>query len=156
MKQRVISFHYTLTDKSGKVLDSSVGHEALSYMEGSGQIIPGLEKQLTGLKKGDKKKVSVPALEAYGLWDDKKIITVSRDELPTKDVKVGDRFSGGEDAHAPVFVVTQLTKDNVTLDGNHPLAGVDLTFDVELTEVRDATSEELSHGHAHGEHGHSH
>ena len=156
MAQRVISFHYTLTDASGKVLDSSKDHEALSYMEGSGQIIPGLEKQLAGLKKGDKKKVSVPAIEAYGLRDDEKIIKVSRDELPTKDVKVGDRFSGGDDDHSPVFVVTQLAQAEVTLDGNHPLAGMDLTFDVELTEVRDATSEELSHGHAHGEHGHSH
>ncbi len=156
MKQRVISFHYKLTDASGKVLDSSEGQEALSYMEGAGQIIPGLESQLSGLKKGDKKKIEVPAKDAYGLRDESKVFKVPVHELPSKDVKVGDRFSGGHEPHAPVYTVTELTQTTATLDGNHSLAGVDLTFDVELMDVREATAEEVSHGHAHGEHGHSH
>ena len=152
----VISFHYTLTNSSGKVLDSSQGQEPLSYIEGARQIIPGLERQLTGLKKGDKKRVAVPAAEAYGLRDDSKVLKVPREALPSKEVKVGDRFMGGKEPHAPMFVVTELGLTEVTLDGNHPLAGVDLTFDVELTGSREATMEEISHGHAHGEHGHPH
>lgn len=156
MTQRVVSFHYTLTDAAGKVLDSSKDRAALSFMEGAGQIIPGLERQLVDLKKGDKKKVRVPAAEAYGQRDENKVVKVPSHELPSKDVKIGDRFSGGQEPHAPVFVVTQITEDQVTLDGNHSLAGVDLTFDVELTDTREATAEEISHGHAHGEGGHSH
>jgi FKBP-type peptidyl-prolyl cis-trans isomerase SlyD len=125
-------------------------------MEGSGQIIPGLERQIVSLKQGDKKKIEVPAIEAYGVRDKTKIIRVPLEQLPSKTVKVGDRFSGGQDAHAPVFVVTEVSATEATLDCNHPLAGVDLTFDVEVTSAREATAEEITHGHAHGEHGHSH
>lgn len=153
---RVLSLHYTLTDAAGKVIDSSKGKEAFSFIEGAQQIIPGLERQLGDLKKGDRKKIQVPAAEAYGLRDEARIVRVSRKELPVSDVKVGDRFNGGPEPHAPVFVVTQVTETEATLDGNHPLAGIDLTFDVELIGVREATAEELTHGHAHGEHGHSH
>ena len=153
---KVVSFHYTLTDPSGKLIDSSSGQSPLSFMEGSGQIIPGLERQMAGLKKGDKRKIGVPAVEAYGLRDDKMVIKMPREKLPVKEVKLGDRFTGGQEPHAPVFVVVELGLTEVTLDGNHPLAGVDLTFDIELVDTREATSEEISHGHAHGEHGHSH
>jgi FKBP-type peptidyl-prolyl cis-trans isomerase SlyD len=153
---RVVSFHYTLTDAAGKVIDCSSGRTPLSYMEGSGQIIPGLEKQMTGLKKGDKKVLRVPAAEAYGERNEKKLIKVLREQLPSREVQVGDQFTGGEEPHAPVFVVTHLTEKEATLDGNHPLAGIDLTFDVELIDMREATAEEVSHGHAHGEDGHSH
>lgn len=110
MSARVVSFHYTLTDAAGKVLDSSKGHEPLTFMEGSDAIIPGLERQMTVMQKGDKKRILVPAAEAYGAQK----------------------------------------------DGSHPLAGVDLTFDIEITAAREATAQEISHGHAHGEHGHSH
>ncbi len=156
MSKRVFSFHYKLTDKAGKVLDSSEGRQPLSFMEGVGQIIPGLEKQLLGLKKGDKKKIEVSAAEAYGLRDESMVIKAPLSELPTQNVKIGDRFHGGPDQHAPVFCVIQVTADEATLDGNHTLAGVDLTFDVELTDVREATSQEISHGHSHGEGGHHH
>jgi len=110
MGSRVVSFHYTLTDAAGKVLDSSKGHEPLTFMEGSDAIIPGLERQMAEMKKGETKRILVPAAEAYG----------------------------------------------AKKDGSHPLAGVDLTFDIEITGARAATAEEQSHGHAHGEHGHSH
>ncbi len=156
MKKRVVSFHYTLTDADGKMLDSSSGREPLTYMEGVGQIIPGLEKELANLKKGDKRKISVAAAEAYGLRDEAKIIKVPRETLPAQGIKVGDRFTGGDDPHAPIFVVIESSETEVTLDANHPLASVDLTFDIELTDFREATAEEISHGHAHGEHGHSH
>ncbi len=156
MSQRVLSFHYVLTDSTGREIDSSKGRGAMSYMEGAQQIIPGLEKELGILKKGDKKKILVLAAEAYGLRDEKKVIQVPRHKLPSQEIKIGDQFAGGEGPHAPVFTVTRLAQDTVTLDGNHSLAGMDLTFDVELTDVREATQEEISHGHAHGEHGHSH
>ena len=156
MAQKVISFHYTLTDTAGKVIDSSLGRVPLSYIEGSGQIIPGLERQLAELKIGDKQKIFVEAAEAYGLRDESKRIQVPHEALPAKEVKVGDRFTGGEGPHAPVFVVVECSTAEVTLDGNHSLAGMDLTFDVEVTGLRDVTDEEISHGHAHGEHGHSH
>lgn len=155
MGSKVISIHYTLTDPTGKVIDSSVGRDVFSFMEGAGQIIPGLERQLGSLKKGDKKKIQVPAAEGYGVRDEKRILKIPRTQLPVKDVKIGDRFSGG-DAHGPVFVVTALSEAEATLDGNHELAGVDLTFDVEMMDSREATAEELAHGHAHGPHGHSH
>ena len=156
MTQRVISFHYTLTNKAGKVLDSSSTGEALSFMEGAGQIISGLEKQMVSLKTGDKKRIQVPAAEAYGLRDESRILKVPRAQLPKADVQIGDQFTGGREPHAPAFIVTHVTETEATLDGNHALAGVDLVFDVELTAVRPATAEELAHGHAHGENGHSH
>jgi FKBP-type peptidyl-prolyl cis-trans isomerase SlyD len=156
MKQRVISFYYTLTDAAGKVLDSSKDGEAFSFIEGTGQIIPGLEKHLMELKIGDKQKITVSAAEAYGSRDESRVVKVPRQEMPSQDLKLGDRFKGGPEDNAPIFVVTHLGEKEVTLDGNHPLADMDLTFDVELTGIREATADELSHGHAHGEHGHSH
>ena len=156
MTQRVVSFHYSLTNSSGQPIDSSSGRGPLSFMEGSGQIIPGLERQLSGLKKGEKKTISVPAADAYGERDEQMVIKVPYEGLPTKDVKVGDRFQGGKEPGSPVFVVIERGLTEVTLDGNHPLAGVDLTFDIEVTDIREATAEEIAHGHAHGEHGHAH
>lgn len=157
MSQKVISFHYTLKDSKGQTLESSFGDEPLSYLEGVGQIIPGLEDALKGLKKGDKKSVNVPAAQAYGEFSKELIVEVPREHIPKKDVEVGDRFhadSGG--GQSQVVVVTKVTDSHVTVDGNHPLAGQDLNFDVEIAEVRDATKEEIAHGHAHGPGGHHH
>jgi FKBP-type peptidyl-prolyl cis-trans isomerase SlyD len=157
MKQKVVSFHYTLKDSSGAVLESSHGQEPMSYLEGVGQIIPGLERQLHGLQKGDKKAVQVPAADAYGEYDEALVVEVPRQHIPKKDVQVGDQFHAqGEDGDARVVVVTEVTDKTVTVDANHPLSGQDLHFDVEVTEVRDATAEEVEHGHAHGAGGHHH
>lgn len=156
MSRRVVSIHYTLTNSSGEKLDSSSGQDPLTYMEGVGQIIPGLEKEIALLQKGDKKRISVPASEAYGERDERKIIKVPREKMPKQDIQIGDRFAGGGEPHSPVFVVKETSLTEITLDANHPLAGVDLTFEVELVAVRAATEEEAAHGHAHGEHGHSH
>ena len=150
MTARVISFHYTLTDPDGKQLDSSQGRPPMSYVEGIGQIIPGLESELGKMSPGDKQQVKVAAKDAYGDRNADHVLKVPIDQLPTSEVKVGDQFRTGEEDHASVVTVTEVEGDNVTLDGNHPLAGVDLTFDVEVTEIRDATEDELSHGHAHG------
>ncbi|HTS19523.1 MAG TPA: peptidylprolyl isomerase [Verrucomicrobiae bacterium] len=156
MSKNVISFHYTLTDPTGKTLDSSAGSEPLVFLEGSGQIIPGLESQLLGMKVGDKKHVTVKAPDAYGEHDAGNVMEVPLDKMPTKTIKVGDRFRAGKDSHAAVVTVTKVTETHVTLDGNHPLAGMDLTFDVEITEVRAATEDELAHGHVHSPGGHHH
>jgi FKBP-type peptidyl-prolyl cis-trans isomerase SlyD len=156
MSNKVISFHYTLTDPTGKRLDSSAGSEPLTFLEGVGQIIPGLESHLLSMSVGEKKNVTVPAKDAYGEHDPNNIVEVSLDRMPTRQIKVGDQFRAGDGGHAPVVKVTKVTDTHVTLDGNHPLAGVDLTFAVEITAIRDATQDELAHGHAHGPGGHHH
>ena len=153
----VASIHYTLTDGEGKVIDTSEGQEPLAYLHGAGNIIPGLEKALVGKTVGDKFKVSIPAAEAYGLRDDSMV-----QELPSNMFSGIDKIDVGMEFHAEtehglqVVTVTKVEGDNVTIDGNHPLAGVDLTFDVEVAEVRAASAEELEHGHAHGAGGHHH
>jgi len=154
MSAKVFSFHYTLTNSAGQVLDSSEGREPLVFMAGAGQIIPGLETELVQLSVGDKKKVEVQAADAYGEHDPQKLIEVPLDKLPKEKVEIGDQFQAGGQ-HAPL-TVTGLTETHATLDANHPLAGMNLTFDVEVTGVREATMEELAHGHAHGPGGHSH
>lgn len=154
---KVVSFHYTLKDSKGTQLESSFGDEPMSYLEGVGQVIPGLEAALVGVNKGDKKSVSVKAADAYGEFEQELIVEVPRAQLPKKDVVVGDQFhadSGG--GHTQVVTVTKVTDDTVTVDGNHPLAGQDLNFDVEIMDIRDATKDEMSHGHAHGPGGHHH
>ncbi len=160
MSQKVISFHYKLTVADGKVLDSSEGREPMTFLAGGQQIIPGLEKELLALKTGEKRQVKIQAADAYGPRDSGKIVEVALAEL-SKDrtVAVGDRFRGSSDPHAPPLTVTKITETHATLDANHPLAGVDLTFDVEVTETRAATKDEMAHGHVHGGgcgHGHDH
>jgi len=145
MKQRMISFHYTLTNGAGQTLDSSAGREPLSFLEGAGQIIPGLESQLGKLKSGDKKRVQVAAKDAYGDSDPEMIVEVPRDKLPKKEVKLGDTFRTSN--HPTPLKVTKVTPTHVTLDANHPLAGQDLTFDIEVTGMREATEEEIAGSH---------
>lgn len=155
--RRVVSFHYTLRDPSGRVLDSSAGGEPVSYLEGAGQIIDGLDEQLRFAAAGEKSRVTVPAKKAYGERDPAQIQRVKRSLLPVDgELKVGDQFQAGQDRYAPVVTVAAIEGDEVLLDANHPLAGVDLTFDVEITAVREPTASELEHGHAHGPGGHEH
>ena len=147
---RVVSFHYTLRDPSGRVLDSSAGGAPITYLEGAGQIIEGLDEQLRTAQLGEKRRVQVPAAKAYGERDPAQVQRVKRAMLPVDgELKVGDQFQTDSDRYAPIVTVTQIEGDDVLLDANHPLAGVDLTFDVQLTEVREATAEEMQHGHAH-------
>ena len=159
MKTNVISIHYTLKDKTGNVLDSSRSADPLSYLEGVGQIIPGLESQLKGLVAGDKKNVVVKAAEAYGDHDENLVIIVERSQFgDSASLNKGDQFQvQSPDGMTSVFTVMDLVgADKVKLDGNHPLAGQDLYFDIEMMEVREATAEELEHGHAHGAGDHHH
>ena len=151
MNRRVVSFHYTLRDPSGRVLDSSAGGEPITYLEGAGQIIDGLDEQLRLAAPGEKSKVTVPAKKAYGEHDPAQVQRVKRGLLPVEgELNIGDQFQAGTDRYAPVVTVQAIEGDEVLLDANHPLAGVDLTFDVEIVTARAATAEELEHGHAHG------
>lgn len=157
MTKKVIGFHYTLTDKDGTKVDSSIGGTPLLFLEGSGQIIPGLEDEIKDLNVGDKKKVEVKATEAYGEVVEDLKITVQKSQFP-EDAKlnVGDQFQVNEDPQTPVFTIVAIEDESVHIDGNHPMAGKDLFFDVEITETRAATEDEMSHGHAHGAGGHNH
>ena len=150
MTPLVITFHYTLTDKNGKVLDQSQKERPLIFMSGSGQIIPGLESVLIAMDAGAKKTITVPAKDGYGEHNSTLIHKVSRKELPSQEIKVGDMFEVGQGEQFFPVAVTAIDGDQVTLDGNHPLADQDLTFAVEITAKRPATADEISHGHAHG------
>ncbi len=147
---RVVSFHYTLRDPSGRVLDSSAGGEPITYLEGAGQIIEGLDQELRSATLGEKRRVQVPAAKAYGERDPQQVQRVKRAMLPVDgELQVGDQFQTDSDRFAPVVTITAIEGDDVLLDANHPLAGVDLTFDVQITAVREPTPEELQHGHSH-------
>ncbi|MDW5376979.1 peptidylprolyl isomerase [Halomonas sp. HP20-15] len=155
----VVAFHYTLTNDSGEVLDSSEGREPLTYLHGSGNIIPGLEKELEGHQSGDKLQVNVSPEEGYGEKQEALVQEVPRDAFQgVESVEPGMQFQAQTQGGPLMVTVTQVEGDTVVVDGNHPLAGQKLNFDVEIAEVREATNEELEHGHVHGEgeEGHEH
>lgn len=152
----IVSLAYVLKNSDGDILDQSSDKEPMVYLHGSGQIIPGLETALTGLRPGDKKLVCVEPLDAYGEFDEELCITVSKDQLPTDAaLEEGMQFeTNTPDGNRVIFTVESIVGEEIKLDGNHPLAGETLTFDIEVLSVRDATEDEKSHGHAHGPGGH--
>ena len=151
---RVVSIDYTLADDSGTVIDTSEGSEPLSYLHGHGQIIPGLEKKLEGATIGDALSVKVPPDEGYGEHDPSRVFTVPRERFDF-DVKAGDFVQAKQpDGTAIPLQVTGVTEQEVTVDANHPLAGQTLNFSVKVVGVREATAEELEHGHSHDGHAH--
>lgn len=154
---QVIGFHYTLKDKDGNLIDSSENQAPLLFLVGSGHIIPGLEKELLGLNIGDKKEVVIAPQDAYGEIVDDLRITVQKTQFPEgAELNIGDQFQVNEEPNAPVFRIMAIESEEVHIDGNHPMAGIELHFSVEVTDKRDATAEEVSHGHAHGDGGHHH
>lgn len=154
---RVITFHYTLTDDSGEVLDTSRDGEPLDFLEGASQIIPGLERELLGLKPGDVREIVVTAADAYGDVNPDLVARVKRTQFPaTAQLEVGQNFTVDASEDALVFRIVELDAEHVTVDGNHPMAGRDLTFDVEIVSMREATADERAHGHSHGPDGHTH
>jgi len=147
-----VSFHYTLTDDDGQTLDSSAGKDTLTYLHGAGNIIPGLESALEGKAVGDAMVVAVTAAEGYGEVQQELIQEVPRDAFQGVDsIEVGMQFEAqtGQGGNVPV-TVTAVTDEVVTVDGNHPLAGKNLNFDVSIEDVREATEEELEQGHVNG------
>ncbi|MDD2800701.1 MAG: peptidylprolyl isomerase [Methylobacter sp.] len=152
-----VSFHYTLTNDEGEVIDTSEGDEALAYLHGYGNIISGLESALTGKSVGDKFKVRIDAEDAYGEIEDDRVQIVSIEMFEGVDeLEVGMQFHADVSSGPGVITIINIDGDDITIDGNHPLAGVPLTFDVEVVDVRPATDEEISHGHIHGAGGHHH
>jgi FKBP-type peptidyl-prolyl cis-trans isomerase SlyD len=145
-----VSIHYTLTDNGGEQLDSSIGGEPLVYLHGIGNIIPGLEQALAGKRVGDKLNVTIAPEQAYGVVDENMTQVVSRKMFDDMDIEIGMQFHADVSHGSGVITITEINGDDVTIDGNHPLAGVTLNFDVEVLDVRPATEDELAHGHVHG------
>lgn len=155
--ETVVSMHYTLKDDKGKVLDSSSGSDPLVYLHGASNIIPGLEEALIGKKAGDKLNVTVAPEKGYGQRDERMVQRIPKEQFPDPDrLKVGMQFQVNSNQGPMVLTVVGIEAKEVVVDGNPELAGQTLHFEVEITDVRKATSEELAHGHAHGPGGHHH
>jgi FKBP-type peptidyl-prolyl cis-trans isomerase SlyD len=156
-KNKVVQIHYTLRNDQGEILDSSAGHSPLSYIHGIGALIPGLEKELDGKEAGVKFETVISPADGYGEYDPAGVI-----DVPASGFEGDEELTPGmqvqlETGEGPaIAVITKVDDDVVTLDLNHPLAGVSLHFDVEVVEVREATHQELDHGHVHGTGGHHH
>lgn len=154
---KVVVIHYTLKNASGEVLDSSSGGDPLAYIHGNGNIIPGLEEALEGKVVGDKLQVSIEPEKGYGTHSQELVQQVPKRAFQgVGQVQPGMRFTAQTEHGPRQVVVTRVVGDMVTVDGNHPLAGQTLNFDVEIADVRDASQEELEHGHVHGPGGHHH
>ena len=155
-KDQVVSFHYTLTDEQGTVIDKSDA-QPLVYLHGASNIIPGLENALAGKVVGDKLTVTVQPEEGYGEYQPEMVQEVPRNMFQGVDnIEAGMQFQAQTDDGVQVVTVKDVTEELVIVDGNHPLAGKVLNFDVEVVEIRAASAEELQHGHAHGVGGHHH
>ena len=153
----VVSIHYTLTNDKNETLDSSSGGEPLVYLHGNGNLIAGLENALNGHEAGAKLSVKIAPADGYGEYDKNLLQKVPRRSFKgIANIKAGMQFQMQTNAGPRTVTVTQVQGDMVTVDGNHPLAGQNLNFEVEVTEVREATEEELAHGHVHGPGGHHH
>lgn len=155
---KVVTLHYTLKSENGKEIESSLGGEPLAYIHGADNLLPGLESRLDGKVKGDKVSGVVPAGEAFGDYEPELVEEVARSEFDEdEELVVGKEFQyDDEDGNVGHVRILEIGPDVVKIDGNHPLAGQALAFDVEVLDVRDATKDELSHGHVHGAGGHHH
>ncbi len=151
----IVSMNYTLTDNAGKVLDSSE-NEPLEYLHGHSNIIPGLERALAGLKPGDKKQVTVAPADGYGEQSDDLIFALPRAQFGGEMPEPGMMVQMQSEEGVMMATVVKVEDESIHLDGNHPLAGQQLNFDVEIVAIRAASEEELSHGHPHGPEGHHH
>jgi FKBP-type peptidyl-prolyl cis-trans isomerase SlyD len=153
----VVSIHYTLTSDSGEVIDSSSGADPLTYLQGHGNLIPGLERELEGKQSGEKLSVRVAPADGYGEMDDTLVQDVPRAAFAgAPEIQVGMQFQAQSNHGPRTVTVTKVETDVITVDGNHPLAGKHLNFAVEIIDVRAASEEELAHGHVHGPGGHHH
>ncbi len=157
-EQKVVTMNYEVADDQGQLIDRSEEGGPLAYIHGNGQLIPGLESALEGRGKGDKVAVDVPPEQGYGERDEEGVQTVARNQFDDSvEIEVGMQFEAqDEDEGHQIVTVVAVDSENITLDTNHPLAGKNLCFEVEILDVRDASAEELSHGHVHGPGGHDH
>ena len=155
---KAVSIEYTLTNDDGDVIDSSTGGAPLVYLQGAGNIIPGLEKALEGKAVGEELTVTVEPEDAYGEYSAELVSTLSASMFEGVDqLEVGMQFhASAPDGQMQIVTIRDLDGDDVTVDGNHPLAGQRLNFKVKVVAIRDASEEEIAHGHVHGEGGHQH
>lgn len=150
--KKVVILHYAVSDSEDTLIDSSYDHNPLSIIQGSGYLIPGLENALVDHVAGDKFEVEVSADQAYGQRFDDYVQTVPKAMFAEiEDLDVGTQLRATTDEGEQTVIVIDVQEDEITVDGNHPLASIDLKFDVEILEVRDATEEELTQGHVHEE-----
>jgi len=153
----VVSIHYTLKDDSGEVIDTSAEREPLAYLHGHGNLVSGLERELEGKDAGDRLSITVTPAEGYGEYDRQLVQKIPRRSLRgVANPKVGMQLHMQTPQGPRAVTVTHVTGDMLTIDANHPLAGKNLNFEIEVTGVREATEEELAHGHVHGAGGHHH
>ena len=155
--KRVVTLAYTLKDNDDNLIDQS-DDGSFCYLHGASNIIPGLESALTGKVSGDEFSISIAPEEAYGVREDEKIQTVPREMIPPdQDIEPGMPFHAQSPDGVPLVVtIAKVEEESIVVDGNHPLAGVQLNFEVRVMDVREATSEEIDHGHVHGPEGHQH
>ncbi len=154
---KVVSFDYRLSNDAGETLDSSEGHGPLTYLHGANNIIPGLERELEGKAAGDSLQVTVEPADAYGERDPELMQVVPAAAFEgVEKIEVGMQFQAQTPSGVQIVRIAKVEGDEVTVDGNHPLAGERLHFDVTIREVRDASAEEIEHGHVHGPEGHAH
>lgn len=153
----VVSFQYTLKNDQGEVIESSVSQEPLDYLHGHKNIIPGLERELTGKSVGDTFTATIEPENAYGNYDEELLQTLSRGDFQDVDeLEIGMQFEVQDSSGSGLVTVTKIEGDEITIDGNHPLAGERLVFEIEVVDIREASAEELSHGHPHHPDGHHH
>ncbi|MBD14956.1 MAG: peptidylprolyl isomerase [Planctomycetaceae bacterium] len=156
-KNAVVAIDYTLKDDEGEVIDTSAGHQPLAYLHGVGGIIPGLERELEGKQVGDSLQVTVAPTDAYGERNEELEQKVPREQFEgAEQLELGMQFQVETENGPTVVTVIEIDDDEVTIDGNHPMAGTVLHFDVTVRDVREATEDELSHGYVHGPGGHEH
>lgn len=156
-KKRAAAIDYKLTIDDGIVVDASEKGQPLWYLHGAGNLIPGLERELEGMQKGDAKKVVVKPEDGYGTYDQQKVHAIPRAQFPAGNYSVGEMViaTAPDGTEVPARITAADTK-SITLDFNHELAGKTLTFEIAVQEVREATKDELKHGHVHGPGGHHH
>ncbi|HKL78699.1 MAG TPA: peptidylprolyl isomerase [Gammaproteobacteria bacterium] len=156
-KNRVVTIEYTLKDGDDQVIDTSEGREPLAYIHGNGMLIPGLESALEGKEPGAEVNVTLAPEDGYGERDDSMVLQIPREQFEGVDqIEPGMQFQAETDEGVQILTVLEAGDNEVTVDGNHPLAGVTLNFDVNVQDVREAEQEELDHGHVHGTGGHEH
>lgn len=153
---QVVTIHFTVKDELGEIVDETTSGQPFVFLSGKNQILPALEDEIGNMIIGSKKNITLEPLNAYGEYLPEAVQVVNRDDFPSDvELEEGMNFVANtpEGKQVP-FIITQIEDDSVTIDFNHPLAGETLSFDVELLEIREATSEEISHGHVHGNDGH--
>lgn len=156
-QHKVVSIDYKLTDPQGQVIDASEGRGPLAYIHGIGNLVPGLERALEGKIAGDRVDITIAPEDGYGVRDEGLVQGVPRAAFSgVNQIDVGMQFRAQGPDGQRVVTVVKVGDDQVTVDGNHPLAGMPLHFDVTIVTVRDATAEEIDHGHVHGAGGHHH